>query len=104
MKKDLKIEWISRCVKTGDYYFSKHGDEERKNDNLEILEIEEVLLTGRILEYYPNTGRGDSLLLAGFTENGKPLHIVCGKRGNSLVIVTVYIPKPPKFKNLYERG
>lgn len=38
------------------------------------------------------------------TISGKPVHVVCGSRGDSLVIITVYIPSPPKFKNPYERG
>ncbi|MGR3179203.1 MAG: hypothetical protein ACUZ8E_14215 [Candidatus Anammoxibacter sp.] len=36
--------------------------------------------------------------------NGKPIHIVCGEMEGELVIITVYIPSPPKFKNPYERG
>ncbi|MEM2915723.1 MAG: DUF4258 domain-containing protein [Candidatus Bathyarchaeia archaeon] len=35
-----------------EYYFSKHGDQERQNENLTVAEIEEALLTGRILEQY----------------------------------------------------
>jgi hypothetical protein len=40
----------------------------------------------------------------GFTKYGKPLHVVCGERKEKLIIITVYIPLPPKFKNPYERG
>lgn len=29
-----------------------------------------------------NTERGESCLIAGFTEAGKPIHVVCGKRGD----------------------
>lgn len=84
--------------------FSKHGDQERQSDNLTIAEVEEALLTGRILEHYEDTGRGESCLVAGFSDNAKPIHIICGRRGNWLVIVTVYIPMPPKFKSPFERG
>ena len=69
-----------------------------------IEEIEEALLTGRVLEQYEDIGRGESCLVVGFTESGKPLHMVCGEIEDRIVIITVYIPKPPKFKNLYERG
>ena len=69
-----------------------------------IEEIEEALLTGRILEWYEDTGRGESCLVVGFTERGKPLHMVCGEMEDRIVIVTVHIPTPPKFKNPYERG
>ncbi|MGE0086136.1 MAG: DUF4258 domain-containing protein [Desulfococcaceae bacterium] len=45
-----------------------------------------------------------SCLVAGFANSGKPVHIVCGKFDGDLAIITVYIPAPPKFRNLYERG
>ena len=99
----FKIEWIHRKVSEDEYYFTKHGDQERKNDNLRISEVEEALLNGRILEQYEDTGRGKSCLVVGFTNDGKPLHVVCGKMKGALVIVTIYIPSPPKFKNPYQR-
>ncbi|MEM2915724.1 MAG: DUF4258 domain-containing protein [Candidatus Bathyarchaeia archaeon] len=43
-------------------------------------------------------------MVGGFTETDKPIHVVCAQRGDWLVIVTVYIPRPPKFKTPYERG
>ncbi len=100
----MKIEWIKGCTEKGEYYFSKHADQERLNDNLMITEIDEALFSGRILEQYKDTGRGKSCLIAGFTEKGKPIHVVCGTRGDWLVIITVYIPRPPKFKAPFERG
>ncbi len=48
--------------------------------------------------------RGASCLVVGFTNQGKPIHIVFGTKNEILVIITVYIPTPPKFKNPYERG
>ena len=98
------IAWIQDKVRAGEYYVSKHGDQERQNDNLTITEVEEAMLTGRILEHYDDTGRGESCLVVGFTDLGKPLHIVCGEMEGWLAIITVYIPSPPKFTNPYERG
>jgi hypothetical protein len=100
----IEIKWIQERVKRNEYYFSKHGDQERQNDNLTIYEIEEALLAGRVLEQYKDFKRGESCLVVGFTKGGKPIHVVCGRRGNWLVVVTVYIPQPPKFKTPYERG
>ncbi|MFQ5753535.1 MAG: DUF4258 domain-containing protein [bacterium] len=100
----FKIEWIKKKIRSGEYYFSKHGDQERQNDNLTISEIEEAVLTGRILEQYENTGRGESCLVVGFSENGKPIHVICGSRREWLVIITVYIPSLPKFKSPFVRG
>ena len=100
----LKIKWVIEKVHKDQYYYSKHGDEERQNDNLFISDIEEAILNGRILEQYENTGRGASCLVAGFTDSGKPVHVICSESGDWLVIVTVYIPTPPKFKTPFERG
>lgn len=100
----LDIVWIQNRIREGQYYFSRHGDQERQNDNLTLAEIEEALLSGLLLEQYEDTGRGESCLVVGFTAQGKPLHIVCGEIDNRVVIITVYIPIPPKFKNPYQRG
>ncbi len=99
------IKWVQEKVRKEEYYFSRHADKERQNDNLTIAEVEEAILRGLILEQYLDTGRGESCLIVGFTNIGKPIHMVCGKTNNEeLAIITVYIPTPPKFKNPYERG
>ena len=104
MTRMIEQTWIQERVKNGEYFFSKHGDQERQNDNLTIGEVEEALLAGRVLEQYDDTGKGESCLVVGFTRTGKPIHVVCGVRGEWPVIITVYIPGPPKFKTPYERG
>ncbi len=98
------IEWIKNKIKNDEDYFSIHADQERQNDNLTHIEIKEALLNGIVLEQYADTGRGESCLVVGFTNNGKPVHIVCGERNDKVIVITVYIPLPPKFKNPYERG
>lgn len=100
----LEMSWICDKITTNKYVFSKHADAERQDDHLKIMEIEQALLKGRILENYLDTGRGESVLVVGFTEEGKPVHVICGERKEQLVIITVYIPSPPKFKNPFERG
>ena len=98
------IEWIKNKIRNGEEYFTGHAEQERQNDNLTISEVRESLLNGIILEQYEDTERGESCLVVGFTQTGKPVHIVCGERKSKVVIITVYIPSPPKFKNPYERG
>lgn len=100
----LNIAWIKKSIEGNDYFISKHADDERNNENLSLGEIEDALLSGKIIEKYTEDKRGESCLVAGFTAKGVPVHAVCGKRGTVLVLITVYIPKPPKFKNIYERG
>ncbi|MBF0142912.1 MAG: DUF4258 domain-containing protein [Magnetococcales bacterium] len=100
----MELEWIQSCVRDGAYLYSRHGDRERGNDALTLEEVEQTILTGRILEQYGDTGRGESCLVVGFTHGGKPVHVVCGQWDERMVIITVYIPTPPKFKTPFERG
>lgn len=100
----LDMAWIRERVAVEEFYISRHGDQERQNDNLTVSNIREALLTGVVIEHYEDTGRGISCLIAGFTQTGIPVHTVCGQRGDWLVVITVYIPAPPRFKNPYERG
>lgn len=100
----ISIDWIKQVVLDDYYRYSRHGDQERQNDDLTLTQVKQALLNGRILEQYADTGRGLSCLVAGFTDNGIPIHAVCGCMVNTLVIITVYIPAPPKFKNPFERG
>jgi hypothetical protein len=56
-------QWVKEKIRSSEYYVSRYGDQERQNDNLSILEVEESLLNGRILEQYTDTGRGESCWL-----------------------------------------
>ena len=54
-------------------------------------------------EQYADTGRGESCLMLGFSDD-IPIHIVCGWKGSKVVMITVYVPKPPKFIDPWTRG
>ena len=93
----LTIEWIREQVRKGEYIITLHGDNERRSDALDIAELEEVLLNGSVLEDYPDDKRGHSCLVHG-RSSGRNVHVVCGRNtSGSLVIITVYLPKPPKW-------
>ena len=99
----MNIEEIKVKVLNNQYVYSQHAEIERKVESLTFFQIEEALLGSKILEEYPDTGRGESCLVAGLA--GKiPLHMVCGWRGEKIVLITIYIPRPPKFIDPWTRG
>jgi hypothetical protein len=100
----IDLNWIQYCIKAQTYLYSAHADKERLADNLTLTEIEEAIQTGVTIEQYTDTGRGPSCLVAGFTTAGKPVHIVVGKKMEQVVIITVYIPTPPKFVTPFKRN
>jgi hypothetical protein len=99
----MDIEEIKARVRDNRYVYSHHAEIERRADGLTFAQVEEALLNSEILEQYPDIGRGESCLVVGFA--GKiPIHVVCGWRGEKAVLITVYIPRPPKFIDPWTRG
>ncbi|OQB37058.1 MAG: hypothetical protein BWY09_01710 [Candidatus Hydrogenedentes bacterium ADurb.Bin179] len=104
MDDKITIHWIKERILASEYLISKHAEDERRNDNLSLSDIENVLLNGDTIEHYSDTGRGPSCLVCG-TVNNKPIHVVCGKNKHSwLIIITVYRPAWPKWKSPTERN
>lgn len=99
----MNISDITDRIRKNQYVYTGHAEIERKADSLTFAQIEAALLSGTILEQYPDTGRGESCLVLGFAGQ-KPIHCVCGWRGDKIAIITVYIPRPPKFVDAWTRG
>ncbi len=98
----MDLDAIKAKIRANNYVYSQHADMERQSDNLTVAEVEEALLNGEILEQYSDTGRGQSCLIIGFASR-TPVHMVCGWRGTRISIITVYIPRPPKFRDPWTR-
>ncbi|MFH0926540.1 MAG: DUF4258 domain-containing protein [bacterium] len=99
----MDAEEIKDKVSNNQYSYSYHADIERRIDELTIGQIEEAILNGKITEQYSDDGRGECCLVVGFAGD-IPVHIVCGWRGEKIVLITVYIPRPPKFIDPWTRG
>ncbi len=80
-------------------------DTERLAEGLTIDQMEDALSSCTIIEKYPDDPRGESCLAVGFVSPRVPLHAVCGKnRSGHLILVTVYIPAMPKWRDPYIRN
>lgn len=88
---------IQQLIKKRAYLFSEHADEERTKDNLSAEEIEEAILSGKVIEERLDDPRGESRLIAGINEKGEHIHIVVGLRFGFPVIVTVYRPSKDEW-------
>lgn len=105
MSLPLDLDWIVQRVVEQRYRYSRHGDRERQNDALSLLDVEQAFAlrpnTGDLSGYRPRRKLSACRVQRRWQ---KPIHIVCGRMDDWLVVVTVYIPTPPKFKNPFERG
>jgi hypothetical protein len=95
----MEIDTIRAKVRLNDYEISFHAEKERYAEDISIEDIETAILSGEILENYPTDSRGKSCLILGYSEE-RAIHIVCGYTTiKSIRIITVYLPKPPKWIN-----
>ena len=89
---DMKLVSIRKDIREHRYDLSEHAHRERQEEAITVLEIEQVIAKGVIIEKYIHDFRGESCLISGKISD-HPLHVVCGMRGKRLLIVTVYRPR-----------
>lgn len=86
----MKIDRIRRLIEKESYYFYTHCIIKAKKDGVGPEDILYCLLTGKIIEKYPERKR---VLIYGIMPNDIPLHVVCDlSQKEILAIVTCYIP------------
>jgi len=101
----ISLDFIRAEIEQQSYEISLHADEERLADGLTISDLELVLSHCAIIEQYPDDTRGQSCLVFGLTPEEKSVHVVCGKNPSGhLVLITVYIPTMPKWRDPYTRN
>ncbi|MEW6172246.1 MAG: DUF4258 domain-containing protein [Bacillota bacterium] len=91
------LKRIRNQAKTENIRFTQHAHQEMVEEGITINEVLETIASGDIIEDYPEHRRGACCLLNGITNHSRPLHIVCTTTQASLIIITVYEPKLPKW-------
>jgi hypothetical protein len=100
----MDIREIREKIGRGEYEISYHAEKERYAEDILLADLEAAVLSGEILESYPDDPRGRSCLILGYSRN-RPIHIVCGYTTQKWVrIITVYLPKQPKWVDERTRG
>lgn len=95
------IEQVRRIVCEGRHIFYKHALTEAKKDGVRPDDVVYIILTGKIIEEYPERNR---FLVCGTIFDNIPLHAVCDVSvPGILFIVTVYIPDSSEWINFQIR-
>jgi hypothetical protein len=84
------IDLVREYVGSEQYEFYRHALTESKKDGIEPEDVVYALLTGKIIDEYPERER---LLVYGTLKNDLPVHVVCDFSDSEVMyIATVYIP------------
>lgn len=92
----MAIEGIRNKIETRKYSFSDHCVKRMIKRNVTRQEVESAILSGEIIEGYPDDKYSPSCLIYGKTENGRDLHVQVALPPR-VVIITVYEPDPKEW-------
>lgn len=76
-----------------------HATKRLEQRGIFLSEIINCIMTGEIIEQYPDDYPYPSCLTLGNLNTKKPLHVVVGTNGNQLWIITAYYPSSEKWCN-----
>ncbi len=69
----------------------------RPDRMITTTDVETVVMTGEVIEDYPEDARGHSCLMLGFGKSGRAIHVVCSPKDEYLAIITAYLPDPTQW-------
>lgn len=98
----MEFNDLQKLVTKDKYHYSSHADEKMAERNILDIQIKKAILEGEVLEIYKEDTRGKCYLVLG----EGPVHVLIGyNRYRELaIIITTYIPEPPKWVSPKERG
>jgi hypothetical protein len=92
-------------VRQDEFELSAHAQQEAAAEQIGVDDIKYAILVGQALEPYPDDPRGPSCLMVGQDESSRWIHMLCGNFDReNLLIITVYLPRPPKWEDPFTRG
>lgn len=93
------IEEIRTKVRNEMFELSAHALTRSTQRHILLDELIEAVVSGEVIEDYPNDRYGPSCLLLGYTHNKRPLHIQCSYPSRLVLkIITVYEPTIDKWE------
>lgn len=93
------IDDIIESIRAKRIRITDHADEEAYNDTLSLEEIYSSVLTGEIIEQYPDDKPYPSCLIYGKNIKNEPIHSVWAYNieTKASVLITVYRPDPDRW-------
>lgn len=94
----IDIEQIKSYCTQGLLFMSEHASARCIQRQITQQDIRSCIMTGEIIEQYPDDFPFPSCLIYGHTVKGDVLHIVASDNGEASKIITAYYPNTVKFE------
>jgi hypothetical protein len=87
-----KIGQIQALVRNGLYYLTEHAVDETTDEDCDIYDLENAILTGKIRRTWSKSGKYE---VVGASLNGRAIGIICRiTRTGKVRIITAYEDRP----------
>ena len=94
----MEIETYRKLCKDENIIVTRHAAHRLLERKITVDDIKNVILTGEIIEEYPDDTPVESCLIFGQSSIGLTLHVVASA-DEFLHIITAYYPDPEKWKD-----
>lgn len=91
---DLRILCENRNIR-----WTAHVLERLQERNIQPRDVKSAIMSGEVIEQYPEDYPYPSCLVLGKTINNRCLHVVCGVGDNHVFIITAYFPDLQKWES-----
>jgi Domain of unknown function (DUF4258) len=102
----VTLRRVHDLVPRGEVLVSAHGYDELAADHIFAGEVLAGIASAVLVEDYPSTGKGPSVLVLQKDESGRPIHVVWGipaEQDAPAVLVTAYRPDPDRWSDDFTR-
>jgi len=98
----MVIESVKKLCIEGAIRWTDHAIVRIAQRGISRADVKCALMTGGIIEQYPEDYPYPSCLMLGNTLDNSPLHVVCGIGNDELWVITAYFPDSTKWNDEYK--
>ena len=94
----VDFERLKQLVSERSILWREHALQRMNERRISKADVKVAILSGEVIEDYPDAYPTPSCLVLGCTVGGKRLHVVCGILDDMAVIITAYQPDDRKWQ------
>ena len=95
----ISIEDLRRFCQNDAIYITNHAMERCRERGIFVKDILNAIMTGTVIEDYPDDFPFPSCLICGQSLNDAVIHVCLSNEGESSKVITAYFPSSEKWEN-----
>ena len=95
----IDIKCFQQLCANDTIIITKHAGDRLIERNILYASIKSGIMNGKIIESYPDDYPNPSVLIMGYTDECKPIHIVAGLGEGIIQVITAYTPTIDRWED-----